>query len=95
MSRVTFLRYGFSLMLLKGKWVFLPYLVSKDLTGISLVPPIVKEDQDWWPRWIGGYSYSYIETKYLTISDLSDVKYVQANRLVIEVVLAETFLGTV
>ena len=36
----------------KGQWVVLPYLVDKDLHGLRLIPPGVKEERYWRPRWI-------------------------------------------
>ena len=46
MAHAHFLREEFALMVEKGQWVVLPYLVSKELPGIRLRPPVAKEERD-------------------------------------------------
>ena len=45
MVHVPFLRDKFALMVGKGKWVVLPYLVDKDLPGLRLIPPGVEDER--------------------------------------------------
>ena len=56
MAHVPFLREYFSSMVGKGQWVVLPHLVAKDLLGLRLIPPRVKEERHQRPRWFGDYS---------------------------------------
>ena len=51
-----FIREEFSLMVGKGKWVVLPYLVAKELQGMRLNKLGVKGLRDRWIRWIVDYS---------------------------------------
>ena len=51
-----FIREEFSLMVGKGKWVVLPYLVAKELQGMRLNKLGVKGLRDRWLRWIVDYS---------------------------------------
>ena len=57
MNHVPFLREKFSLMVGKGKWVVLLYSVAKELPGLRLNLPGVKEERYQKPQWIGDYSY--------------------------------------
>ena len=43
MTHVPFLREEFALKFGKGRWVVLPLSVAKDLPGLKLSPPVVKE----------------------------------------------------
>ena len=52
MVHVPFLWENFASMVGKGRWVVLPYLVTKELRGLRLIPPGVKEEKDWRPRWL-------------------------------------------
>ena len=61
MEHVPFLSEEFALMVRKGQWVVLPYLAAKDLLGIKLSLPGVKEGRDRRPRWLGNYSYSNLK----------------------------------
>ena len=67
----------------------LPYYLSKELSVIRLIPPVVKEERYQWRRWIGAYSYSNINADILPTATLSTMQYAQAlDRLIIEVVIA-------
>ena len=59
----------------KEQWVVLPYSLSKDLMGLRLSPPGVKEDFYWRPKWVNDYSYSNINTDTLPIALLSAIQY--------------------
>ena len=52
-----FLREEFALMVEKGQWVVLPYLVAKRLPGLRLSPAGMKVERDRRPRWLGDYIY--------------------------------------
>ena len=56
-EHTLFLREEFASMIEKEQWVVLPYLVSKGLPGLMLIPPGVKVERDRRPRWLGNYSY--------------------------------------
>ena len=43
-------------MVEKGKWEVIPYYVAKELLGLLLIPPDVKEERDRRPWWLGDYS---------------------------------------
>ena len=47
-------------MVSKGQWVVFPYSVAKDLLGLRLILPVVNEDRDRQPQWLGYYSFSNI-----------------------------------
>ena len=70
--------------------------MDKELTGLSLSLSGVKEERDQWPRWLGYYSYSNLNSKNLPIIVLSAMKYGWALDLLIrEVVLSNSALGLV
>ena len=74
----------------------LPYLVAKELRGLRLIPPRVKEERDRRPRWLGDYSYSNLNSKTLPISALSAIQYGRdLDRLIREIVIADPTLGPV
>ena len=62
-------------MLGKGQWVVLPYLVDKELPGLSFIPTEVKGEGDRQPRRLGNYSYYNINVNYLPIDALPAMKY--------------------
>ena len=96
MDQVPFRRYEFDSMVGKGKWVVLPYLVAKELSGLRPIHPGVKEEQERQPRWIGDYSYSYINSKSLPTAALSDINYGRKlGCLVGEAVTEDTDLGPI
>ena len=49
MDHGPFLREDFALMVGKGKWVVIPYLVDMELPGLRMIPLGVKEDCDQLP----------------------------------------------
>ena len=74
----------------------LPYSVAKDLLGMTLIPPGVKEDKECRPRWIGNYSYYNTNIESLPIAMLSTIQHGRAlDRLIREVVIAHPALGTI
>ena len=74
----------------------LPCLVDKELPGISIIPPGVKKERDWRPRWLDDYSYSNLNSETLYIDVLSNVQYGRVlDRIIGEVVIAHTALGPV
>ena len=74
----------------------LPYLVDKEILGMRLIPPRVKEERDRRPRWIGDYSFSNLGYETLPIAAISAMKYGWAlDRLSREVVIAYPELGLV
>ena len=96
MYHVPFIIEKFDLMVGKGKWVVLPYSVAKHLMGPRLIPPRVKEERDWRPRWICDYSYSNINVDSLLILPPYSMKYGRAlDRLIREVVIADPTLGPI
>ena len=62
-------------MVAKGKWVLLPYLVAKELTGIYIIPPGVKDERYIHPIWLRGYSFRNIEYVNSSIFALSTMQY--------------------
>ena len=72
-----------------GQWVVLPYSVAKDILGLRLIPPGVKEEQDLRPRWLSDYSYSNLNTETLPIAALSSMQYGRALDLLIREVVIE------
>ena len=46
MVHIPFYREDFTLIVEKGKWFVLSYLVAKELPGMRISPPGVKEDRD-------------------------------------------------
>ena len=96
MAHVTFFQEYFALMVEKGQWVVLPQSVATELLGLRLSPPVVQEDRDRKPWWLGYFSYSNLKPKKLPIAALSVMQYGQAlDRLIREVVIAEPALGPV
>ena len=93
MAHVPFLRYEFASMVGKGQWVVMPYLVYKELPGLRLSPPVVKDEQDCLPMWIDNYIYSDKKSDKLHIAALSAMQYGRASdRLIIEVVILDPAL---
>ena len=65
----------------------------QDISGLSLIPLRIKQEQYWQPRCIGYYSFTTINTKYLTISAFSTIQYCRAlDRILKEVVLLDPAL---
>ena len=96
MVRITFLREEFVLMVGKGQWVVLTYSVARELPGLRIRPHVKKEERDQKPRWIGGYSYSNINSNSLTISTLYIIHYEQdLYRLIRYVVIEDPALGPI
>ena len=56
-EHIIFLPEEFALMIEKGQWVLLPYLVAKGLLGLRLSPPGVKVERDRRPLLLGDYIY--------------------------------------
>ena len=80
----------------KGKWAVITYLVDKELLVLCLRPPVVYEEWDMHPIWLGDYIFSYINAKYLPITMLSAIQYGQElENILMEVVLADPALGAV
>ena len=84
------------MMVGKGQWAVMPCLVAKELTGLGLIPPGVKEERDRRPRWLGNYSYYNLNAENSPIAALSAMKYGRAlDGLIREVVTADSTLGPV
>ena len=80
----------------KGQWVVLPYLVSKELLGLNLIPLGVKEDRYRRMRWLEDYIFSNIHYKTLPIAALFAMQSGRAlERLIREVVIYDPALGPV
>ena len=80
----------------KERWVVLLYFVDKDLPGLRLIQPGVKEERDQRTRWIGNYRYSNLNYETLPIAAMSAMQYGQALECLIkEVVIAYLALGPV
>ena len=62
LDHIPFLWEEVSSMIEKGQLVVLPYLVANDLLGLRLIPPGVKEERDRWPRQLGDYSYTNLNS---------------------------------
>ena len=77
MTHITFFWEEFASMAYKGQWVVLPYLVAKDIPGLRISPPGVKEEEDICPGWLGGYSFINNNTDTLSIYALSTMQYDQ------------------
>ena len=78
----------------KGQCIVLPYSVAKDLLGLRMILPGVKDERDQRPWWLGDYGYSNLNPKTLHIPDLSAMKYCRTLKLIIrEVVIADPELG--
>ena len=74
----------------------MPYSVDKELPGLKLIPPVMKEDRDRRTRWLGDYSYSNLNCETLPIAALFAMKYCQVlEQLIREVVIADPALGPV
>ena len=74
----------------------LPYLVAKELRGLRLIPPRVKEERDRRPRWLGDYSYSNLKSKTLPIAALSSMQYGRdLDHLIGKIIIADPTLGPV
>ena len=56
LDHFPFLCEGLYSMVEKGKWEVIPYYVAKELLGLLLIPPDVKEERDRRPWWLGDYS---------------------------------------
>ena len=96
MAHIPFLRYYFSSVIGKRQWVVLPYSVSKELPGLSLIPLGVKNEHDRRPKWIGYYSYSKLNSETLTIATLFAMQYRRMlDSLIREVVITEPVLGPI
>ena len=61
----------------KGQWFFFLYLVAKEILGLRLIPPGVKEDRYRRPRWLGNFIFSNINGKTLPIATISAMQYGQ------------------
>ena len=95
-SHVPFIREEFALMVGKKQWIVLTYLAAKELPGLRLISPGAKEDQDWRPRCIDDYIFTYTNVKYLPIAVLSAIQYGwDLDCLIREVLIADTSLGPV
>ena len=91
-----FLERIFVLWCIRGGWGVLPYLVAKELLGLNLVPPGVKEEWYQWPIWVGYFNYSNINADYLLNSVLSTMQYGQTlYGLIRDVAIVDPALGTV
>ena len=91
---LPFLQEEFASMVKKGKWVVLPYSMAKEIPGLNLSPPGVKEERDRRPWWIGDNSFSNLNSKTLHIAAMSSMKQVRASeRLIMEVRIADLALG--
>ena len=81
-------------MVRNRQWVVLPYLLAKELPGLSMILQGVKEDRDWRPWWLGYYSYSNLNSETLPIVVLSVMQYGRSlDRLIREVFIADLALG--
>ena len=90
LENLPFLCKKFASMVGKGQWVILPYLVARNLQGLRLSPPWVKEERDQRPRWFGDYSYSKLNCVTLPLAELFSVPYGQAlDRLLQLIVFAD------
>ena len=58
LEHVPFLWEEFDLMVEKGQSVVFTYSVAKEIPGLRLRPPGVKEERDLRPQWLGYYSFS-------------------------------------
>ena len=87
MAQVPFLREEFSSMVGNGKFVLLHYLVAKQITGLRISPPGVKEELYIWPRCISNYIYSSINAEYFPIAALSIMQYGWALDLIVRQVV--------
>ena len=54
----------------KEQWDVFPYLVPKELPGLRLIPPVVKEERERRPQWLGDYIFSNINCENLPIAAL-------------------------
>ena len=89
MAHVPFWWEDFSSVVGKVQWVLLPYSVAKELLGLRLTPPGVKEERDRQPWWIGDFSFGNLNSETLPIAALYAMKYGWAlYRLVGEVIIA-------
>ena len=80
----------------KGQWFLLTYSVDKELPGLNLIHLGVKEDRYQWPRWLGYYSYSNLNSRILPIAALSLMQYGRALECLIrEVFISNPELGPV
>ena len=96
MSKAPFLREEVAPMVGKRQWVVLAYSVAKELIGLRISPPGVKEYRDRFPRWIDNYGYSYIKYDSLSIDTLYIMQYGRTLYcLIILVVIADPTLGPV
>ena len=96
MVHVPFLWVDFASMVGKGQWVVLPYSVAKEIQGLRLIPPGVKEERDWRPRRLLDYSYIKLNSKTLPIAALSAMQYIwDLDRPIREIVIADPTLGPV
>ena len=70
--------------------------MATELPGLRLSPPVVQEDRDRKPWWLGYFSYSNLKPKKLPIAALSVMQYGQAlDRLIMEVVISNPALGPI
>ena len=72
-EHAPFLCEDFALMVEKGQWVVLPYLVAKRLPGLRLSLPGMKVERDRRPRWLGNYSYFKTNADTLPVACLSSI----------------------
>ena len=82
----------------KGQWVVLSYSVAQYLSGlrIGIILPVVKEERDRRPRWLGSYIYSNSNYKTLPIAALSAMQYGRTlERIIREVVIVDPALGPI
>ena len=93
MDHTPFIREEFASMAGKGQGLVLTYLLDKELLGMRIITPGLKEKREGQPRWISDYSYSNINTDYLPIAALYAMEYGQAlDHLIREVMIADTSL---
>ena len=70
--------------------------MTREIQGFSLSPLGLKEERDQRLRWLGGYSYSNLNSETLPISTLSAMQCVwDLDRLIREVVISNPELGPV
>ena len=80
----------------KGQWVFIPYLVTKELPRLRLSPLRVKEERGRRLWWLEDYSYSNINSETIPIAVMPAMQYGRSlERLIREVVIAYPAPGPV
>ena len=95
-DHIEFLEEEFVDMINKGQWVILPASIATTLPHLRVSPPGVVPQHDRWPRWIGDYTWSDVNTDTLHLAPLDAMQFGHALKQILrELLLANPLHGPV